>query len=97
MRRRLTIAIIALVVVTVAVTSLGSYVLIRRAAVSTAERELRGEARAISTTFSDRSGLTKVSFRKELRGRRQRRGLHLGPVRAAVTRRRPSPSRSGPA
>jgi len=66
MRQRLTIAIIALVLVTVAVTSIGSYVLIRRATVSTAERELSGEAKAISTTFSDRAGLTKVSFRKEL-------------------------------
>jgi signal transduction histidine kinase len=65
-RKRLTIAVIALVVVTVAVTSLGSYVLIRRATVSTAERELRGEAKAISTTFSDRNDLTRVSFRKEL-------------------------------
>jgi two-component system sensor histidine kinase BaeS len=66
MRRRLTIAIIALVVVTVAVTSIGSYVLIRRATVTTAQRELGAEARAISDTFSDRTGLTKVSFRKEL-------------------------------
>jgi len=65
-RKRLTIAIIALVVVTVAVTSIGSYVLIRRATISTAERELSGEAQAISTTFSNRDGLTKVSFRKEL-------------------------------
>jgi two-component system sensor histidine kinase BaeS len=65
-RKRLTIAIIALVVVTVAVTSIGSYVLIRRATISTAQRELSGEARAISDTFSDRTGLTKVSFRREL-------------------------------
>jgi two-component system sensor histidine kinase BaeS len=62
----LTIAIIALVVVTVALTSIGGYVLIRRAAVTTAERELAGEARAISATFSDRAGLTKASFAKEL-------------------------------
>ena len=66
MRRRLTVAIIALVVVTVAVTSIGSYVLIRRAAISTAQQELSGEAQAISTTFSDRADLTKLSFRKEL-------------------------------
>ncbi len=65
-RRRLTIAIIALVVVTVAVTSIGSYVLIRRATVSTAQEELAREAQAISRTFSDHAGLTKVSFRKEL-------------------------------
>jgi len=66
MRRRLTIAIIALVVATVAVTTIGSYVLIRRATVTTAQQELAGEARAISHTFSTRAGLTKVSFRKEL-------------------------------
>ena len=66
MRRRLTAAIIALVVVTVAVASLGSYVLIRRAAFSTAQQELAGEAQAISTTFRDRAGLTRVTFRREL-------------------------------
>jgi two-component system OmpR family sensor kinase len=66
MRRRLTVAVIALVVVTVAVTSLGSYVLIRRATVSTSQQELAGDARAISTTFSDRARLTKASFRREL-------------------------------
>ncbi|MGA2837283.1 MAG: HAMP domain-containing sensor histidine kinase [Acidimicrobiales bacterium] len=66
MRRRLTIAIIALVVATVALTSIGGYVLIRRATVTTAEQELAGEARAISATFSDRAGLTRESFAKEL-------------------------------
>jgi len=66
MRRRLTIAVITLVVATVAVTSIGSFVLIRRAAVSTAQQELAGEARAIAGTFADRAGLTKLSFRKEL-------------------------------
>ena len=66
MRRRLTIALIALVVGTVAVTSIGSYVLIRRATVSTSQQQLASEARAISRTFADRAGLTKLSFRKEL-------------------------------
>jgi two-component system sensor histidine kinase BaeS len=66
MRRRLTAAIIALVVATVAVTSASSYVLIRRASISTAQQELAGEAQAISATFRDRAGLTKLSFRKEL-------------------------------
>jgi signal transduction histidine kinase len=65
-RRRLTIAIIALVVGTVAVTTIGSFVLIRRATVSTAQQELSGEARAISHTFSVRTGLTTVAFRREL-------------------------------
>jgi len=66
MRRRLTIALIALVVGTVALTSIGSYVLIRRVTVTNAQQELAQEARAISDTFRDRTGLTKVSFRKEL-------------------------------
>ncbi len=66
MRRRLTAAIIALVVVTVAVASIGSYVLIRRAAFSTAQQELAGEALAISTTFRSRADLTKAAFRREL-------------------------------
>jgi two-component system sensor histidine kinase BaeS len=66
MRRRLTVAIIALVVVAVAVTGIGSFVLIRRAVISTSQRELAGQARAISTTFSDRADLTRASFRREL-------------------------------
>ena len=66
MRRRLTVAIIALVVVAVAVASISSYVLIRRAGISATQQELAAEARAISTTFSDRSTLTKPTFRKEL-------------------------------
>jgi signal transduction histidine kinase len=66
MRRRLTASIIALVVITVAVASIGSYVLIRRASFSTAQQELAGEAQAISSTFSDRIDLTKAIFRREL-------------------------------
>jgi signal transduction histidine kinase len=66
MRRRLTVAIITLVVITVTLTSISSYVLIRRATISTAQQQLAGEARAISKTFSDRSGLIKAPFRKEL-------------------------------
>lgn len=66
MRRRLTIALIALVVGTVALTSLGSYVLIRKVTVANAQEELAQEARAISHTFSDRTDLPNVSFRKEL-------------------------------
>jgi signal transduction histidine kinase len=66
MRRRLTIAILALVVMTVTVTSISSYVLIRRATIATSQRELAGEARATSKTFSDRAGLTRALFDKEL-------------------------------
>ncbi len=66
MRRRLTIALIALVVGTVAITSIGSFVLIRRATVANAEQELAQEAQAISRTLADRAALPKVAFRKEL-------------------------------
>jgi len=66
MRTRLTVAIIVLVVVTVALSSVASYVLIREATVRTAQQELAGEARAISTTFSKKTGLTRAAFRREL-------------------------------
>jgi len=66
MRRRLTIAIIALVVATVAAASLGSYALVRRATIANSQQELAGEARAISSTFSTRTALTRASFRKDL-------------------------------
>jgi len=66
MRARLTVAIIVLVVVTVAASSVGSYVLIRRATVQTAQQELAGEARAISSTFSKKADLTRLAFRREL-------------------------------
>ena len=67
MRRRLTIAILLLVAVTLLATSVGSYVLIRRAAVSTAQQELIGQGRAISRTFSNTTDITKATFRRELR------------------------------
>ena len=66
MRSRLTLAIIALVVLTVALTTIASYVLIRRATVSTAQQELASEARAISATFQARVGITRATFDREL-------------------------------
>ncbi len=54
MRTRLTVAILVLVAATLIVTSLGSYLLVRRAAVSTAQQELVGQGRAISQTISGR-------------------------------------------
>jgi signal transduction histidine kinase len=65
MRRRLTVAILVLIAVTLVVTTIGSYFFIRRAAVSTTQQELAGQARAISTTFSD-SNVSKLTFRREL-------------------------------
>ena len=96
MRRRLTVAIIALVVVTVAVTSVGSYVLIRRATISTAEQELAGEAEAISTTFSDRAGLTKAGVPQGAGDRVQRRELHLACSSCSWPPTAPSPEHSTP-
>ena len=66
MRRRLTVAILVLITITLVVTTIGSYFFIRRAAVSTTQRELAGQARAISTTFSD-GNLKKSTFRRELK------------------------------
>jgi two-component system, OmpR family, sensor kinase len=66
MRRRLTIAILVLIALTLVVTTLGSYFFIRRAAVSTTQNELAGQAKAVSDTFSG-STLTKATFLKEKR------------------------------
>ena len=65
MRRRLTIAIVLLVAATLVVTSVGSYVLIRHAAISSGQQELAGQARAISATLSDTTYRTKAAFRRE--------------------------------
>jgi two-component system, OmpR family, sensor kinase len=67
MTRRLTIAILILVAATLVVVRLGSYFFVRRATVSTAQQELVGQARAISTTISNGTFPTTVSFNRELR------------------------------
>ena len=67
MTRRLTVAILLLVAATLIVASLGSYLFVRRAAVSTAQQELVGQGRAISSTISDGTFPTTVSFERELR------------------------------
>ena len=67
MTRRLTVAILLLVAATLIVASLGSYLFVRRAAVSTAQQELVGQGRAISTTISNGTFPTTVSFQRELR------------------------------
>jgi hypothetical protein len=66
MRRRLTIAILLLIAATVVVTTLGSFFFVRRAAISTTQRELAGQARAISTTFSGETLRSRATFRREL-------------------------------
>ena len=66
MRRRLTIAILLLVAGTLVVTSVGSYVLIRRETISTSQRQLASQAQAISRTFSKSTVATGKRFVKEL-------------------------------
>ncbi len=64
MRRRLTISVLVLIALTLAVTTVGSYFFIRRAGISTTQRELAGQAKAISTTFSN-STLNRTTFLRE--------------------------------
>ncbi len=67
MRRRLTVAILVLVALTLVATSAGSYYFIRRAAVSTAQQELTGQGLAISQTFTSGTAVTKVGRARELK------------------------------
>ncbi len=64
MRRRLTISILVLIALTLVVTTLGGYFFIRRAAISTTQNELAGQAKAVSNTFSS-TPLTRATFQKE--------------------------------
>jgi signal transduction histidine kinase len=66
MRRRLTVSILLLIAVTLMVTTLGSYFFIRRAGVSTTQSELAGQAKAISTTFTDGT-LNRNALRRQLK------------------------------
>ena len=65
MRRRLTIAILVLVAATLVVTAVGGFYFIRRAAVTTAQQELAGQARAISSKFSGDPAITPARFRRQ--------------------------------
>ncbi|HEX4219386.1 MAG TPA: HAMP domain-containing sensor histidine kinase [Acidimicrobiales bacterium] len=67
MRSRLTIAILCVVAATLLLTSAGSYVLVRRAANSTAQQELVSQAQAVSQTLSGGAPLTGVGLKRELR------------------------------
>jgi signal transduction histidine kinase len=66
MRRRLTVSILVLVAVTLVVTSIVSFTFIRHAALSTAQQELAGEGRTISSTISTGPGGIKA-IRREFR------------------------------
>ena len=52
MRRRLTVAILGVVIGTLVLTVVGSLLLVRRAAISTAENEITTEAQAIGGLMS---------------------------------------------
>src|SRR5579863_7608768 len=52
MRRRITVAILGVVIGTLVLTVVGSVLLVRRAAISTAENELTNEAQAIGGLMS---------------------------------------------
>ncbi len=65
MRRRLTITILVLVAATVVVTTIGSAIFIRHAAIGTGTQELAGQAQAISSTFSDTHFRTKAAFQRD--------------------------------
>ena len=65
MRRRLTIAILVLVASTLVVTAVGGFYFIRRAAVTTAQQELSGQARAISSKFSGDPAITPARFTRQ--------------------------------
>ena len=64
MRRRLTVSVLVLIALTLVVTTIGSYFFIRRAGISTTQNELAGQAKAISTTFTN-STLDRATFLKE--------------------------------
>ena len=66
MRRRLTISILLLIVLTLVVTTIGSYFFIRRAGISTTQTELAGQAKAISTTFTDGT-VNRNALRRQLK------------------------------
>ena len=66
MRARLTVAILLLVAVTLIVTTVSSYALIRHTAVSTAQQELRGQTLAVAETLSAAPDITRAKFDREL-------------------------------
>ncbi len=63
----MTIAILVLVAATLVVTSVGSLFFIRRAAISTAQQELAGQARATADEISTDHTTTLTGVRRELR------------------------------
>ena len=67
MRRRLTIAILAVVTGTLVLAVAGSILLVQKAAISTAENELTPEAQAIAQLFQVRGALTDLKVRDLLR------------------------------
>ena len=71
MRRRLTLAMVLLVALTLLATGVVSFYFIQRAAISTAQQELAGQGQAFSKTLSEGTAVTKVGVRRELAVMRQ--------------------------
>ena len=67
MRRRITVAILGVVIGTLVLTVVGSLLLVRRAAISTAENELTTEARAIGALMSSHPVFTNAGDLDALR------------------------------
>ncbi len=61
MRRRITVAILAVVIGTLVLTVVGSLLLVRRAAISTAENEITSEGQAIGAIMSSHPVFTEVT------------------------------------
>ncbi len=66
MRRRLTVSILVLLAATLVVTTLTSYLLIRRATVASAEQQLAQQTRAIGVALSGRSISTRAALVRQL-------------------------------
>ncbi len=65
MRLRLTVAILLLVAGTLLVTTVSSYVLIRRAVITTSQRELRAEAASIAHSFAAEPDITRAGATRQ--------------------------------
>jgi len=67
-RRRITVAILGVVIGTLVLTVAGSLLLVRRAAISTAESELSSEGEAIGSLMSSHPFFTEIDVVASLRG-----------------------------
>ncbi|HEV3280577.1 MAG TPA: HAMP domain-containing sensor histidine kinase [Acidimicrobiales bacterium] len=66
MRRRITVAILLLTAATLVVTFVGSFYFVRRAAITTAQRELAGQAAATAHAVSINPDITRAALQRQL-------------------------------